>query len=129
MVEVKEGFVVKDGNTKTNSIAIQTNKIGHQEIEDCKKDKMTKYDRKNRLPSGGDASVNNDVFEVARATRVYNVTSNEMGHQEVEEHKKDKMTKDDRKNGIPSGDDTSLNSGVYDATRVTGVYKIASNKM
>ena len=27
MVEVKEGFVVKDKNTKTNSIAIQPNKI------------------------------------------------------------------------------------------------------
>ena len=88
MVEVKEGFVVKDGNTKTNSIAIQTNKIGHQEIEDCKKDKMTKYDRKNRLPSGGDASVNNGVCEVTRATRMYNVTSNEMGHQEVENARK-----------------------------------------
>ena len=25
MVDIKDGFVVKDGNTKTNGIAIQTN--------------------------------------------------------------------------------------------------------
>ena len=33
MVEVKDGFVVKDGNTETNGIAIQTN--GMQRAMDC----------------------------------------------------------------------------------------------
>ena len=33
MVEVKDGFVVKDGNTETNSIVIQTN--GMQRVIDC----------------------------------------------------------------------------------------------
>ena len=50
---------------------------------------MTRDDRQNRVPSGDDASVNNGVYEVTRVTRVYNVTSNKMGHQEVEETKKD----------------------------------------
>ena len=27
MVEVKDGYLVKDGNTKTNGIAIQTNRM------------------------------------------------------------------------------------------------------
>ena len=41
-----------------------------------------------------------------------------MGRQEVEKRKKDKMTRDDRRNRILSGDDASLNNGVYEVTRV-----------
>ena len=38
MVEVKEGYGMKDEKPKMNGIAIQTNKMGHQEVEERKKD-------------------------------------------------------------------------------------------
>ena len=49
---------------------------------------MTRDDRKNRIPSGDGASVNNGGYEVTIVTGVNKIASNEMGHQEVEENEK-----------------------------------------